>query len=104
MSCACCSPSIATEGIGRRLRGARWGLALELVGTIGAYLAKEQALILPAFAAVEAWVALGRPALDRAAVKRCIVVALPQAAVAIAYLVVRSSSCRSKLMSARRRW
>ena len=81
---------IATEGIGRRLRGARWGLALELVGTIGAYLAKEQALILPAFAAVEAWVALGRPALDRAAVKRCIVVALPQAAVAIAYLVVRS--------------
>lgn len=81
---------LATEGIGRRLRGARGGLALEILGTIGAYLAKEQALVLAAFAAVEAWVALGRPALDRAAIKRCIVVALPQAGVAVGYLVIRA--------------
>lgn len=81
---------LVAQGIARRLRGAPGGLALEVFGTFIAYTSKEQAIVLPAFAAVEAWVAAGRGAIDVAMVKRIVRVAWPQAAIAIAYFVVRS--------------
>src|SRR5262249_26994250 len=46
---------IAAQGIAWRLAGRRLGLALEIGGTAIAYLTKEQAIVLPAFALVEAW-------------------------------------------------
>src|SRR6185436_6581678 len=52
---------LASQGIARRLRGERGGLLLEFAGTLLAYTTKEQAIVLPAFAAIEAWVASGRP-------------------------------------------
>lgn len=82
---------VAAAGMARRHRGALGaGIALEVLGTIGAYMCKEQAVILPVFAAVEAWVALGRPALDRAAVRPLLRSIIPQTAVAIAYVAVRA--------------
>ncbi len=82
---------VASTGIARRLAGKRDGIALEVVATAVAYLCKEQAIVLPAFAAIEAWVAAGRPAIDSwMIVKRIIKVALPQAIVAIVYFVVRA--------------
>ncbi len=82
---------LAAAGIARRLRGARAsGLALEAVGTAGAYMCKELAVVLPMFAAVEAWVAAGRPAIDRALVRPLARAVAPQVLVAIAYLAIRS--------------
>ena len=81
---------VATIGIGRRLRGERGGLALEIGGTIAAYLCKEQAIVLPMFVAVETWVAAGRPRIDLALTKNVIVRALPQAGLALVYLAIRS--------------
>ncbi|MDB4963028.1 MAG: hypothetical protein JWP01_3027 [Myxococcales bacterium] len=80
---------VATQGMARRLRGQRGGLALEVFGTIAAYTCKEQAIVLPVFLAVEAWVYAGRPAIDRSVVVRMIRSALPQAVVAIGYLTLR---------------
>jgi hypothetical protein len=82
---------IASAGIARRLAGKHGGIALEAAGTIAAYLTKEQAIVLPCFAAVEIWVALDRPALDRAALVRMLRGAMPQAAIAAGYLAVRSA-------------
>lgn len=81
---------IAAAGVARRLRRQRGGIALEIAGTIFAYLAKETAIVLPAFVAVEAWVAAERPALDLKAARRVLVVAAPQLALALAYLAARS--------------
>lgn len=81
---------LVSHGIARRLRGAPGGLFLEVFGTLIAYTSKEQAIVLPAFAAIEAWVAADRGAIDFAMVKRILRVAWPQAVIAIAYLVVRS--------------
>ncbi len=80
---------VATQGIARRIRGERGGVLLEALGTLLAYTSKEQAIILPAFAAVEAWVAAGRPQIDRVAIGRMLRIAAPQIALAIAYLVLR---------------
>ncbi len=82
---------VATLGIARRLEGRRWGLLLEITGTLAAYLCKEQAIVLPVFAGAQAWVSAGRPAIDLAAVRRIIRIALPQTAVAMGYLVIRAS-------------
>ena len=81
---------VATTGIARRLSGRHGGILLEVLGTVLAYLSKEQAIVLPCFAAVEAWVALGRPALDRSVLISATMTALPQAVIAIAYLVIRT--------------
>ena len=82
---------VAAAGMARRHRGAlAAGLALEALGTVGAYMCKEQAVILPVFAAVEAWVALGRPPLDRAAARPLLRAIVPQTAVAIAYIAIRA--------------
>lgn len=81
---------LAGEGMARRLRGQKGGLALEIFGTILAYATKEQAIVLPAFAAVEAWVALGRPAIDLEALKKMVRAAAPQIALAAVYLVIRT--------------
>jgi hypothetical protein len=72
---------VACAGIARR------SLALQIAGTLGAYLAKETAVVLPLFAAVEAWVAADRPAFERPLLRRLARGAAPQAAVAVAYLV-----------------
>ncbi|HSN28395.1 MAG TPA: hypothetical protein VLT45_19050, partial [Kofleriaceae bacterium] len=82
---------IAAAGIARRLRGARTsGIVLEVLGTAGAYLCKELAVVLPVFAAVEAWVAAGRPAIDRALVRPLARAMAPQVIVAVAYLAIRT--------------
>lgn len=79
------------HGVARRLRGAPGGLILEVFGTLIAYTSKEQAIVLPLFVAVEAWVAADRPAIDFAMVKRIIKVAAPQAVITIAYLAIRAT-------------
>ena len=82
---------VAAAGMARRHRGAlAAGIALEALGTTGAYMCKEQAVILPVFAAVEAWVALGRPPLDRAAVRPLLRAIVPQTAIAVGYMAVRA--------------
>mgnify|MGYP000155510219 CR=1 FL=1 len=52
-------------------------IALEALATFAAYAAKEQAVVLPAFIAVERWRALGRPSAGcahrgNAARRRCL--------------------------------
>jgi hypothetical protein len=80
---------IACEGMARRLAGKRGGLALEIFATIAAYTCKEQAIVLPAFAAIEHWVAKGRPPIALRTLGRLVKSALPQLAVAILYLALR---------------
>jgi tetratricopeptide (TPR) repeat protein len=80
---------IASAGMARRLRGERYALPLEVFGSVGAYLVKETALVLPMFAVVEAWVAMNRPPLNRGVLAKLARAALPQAAVAVAYLGCR---------------
>jgi hypothetical protein len=80
---------VATIGIGRRLRGERYGIALEIVGTALAYMSKEQAIVLPVFVAVEVWVHAGRTPIDWPLFKRAVIAALPQLGVAVGYLLVR---------------
>jgi hypothetical protein len=75
---------IALQGVARRLRGDRSGIALEVAGTLLAYLSKEQAVVMPAFVAVEAW-AIER-SVDR---KNLVRGAGPHVAIALAYLVSR---------------
>lgn len=76
---------VAAAGMARRFRGQRGGIALELGGTIAAYLTKEQAVVLPLFAVVEAW-AVARGPLQIKLLRA----AVPQLAVAIAYLTARA--------------
>ncbi len=80
---------VASLGVARRLRGQRGGLALEIGGTLLAYLTKETAIVLPAFVVLETWVALDRPAIDRSFVLRALKSALPQLGVALTYLALR---------------
>ncbi len=93
---------VASLGIARRLRGDRGGIALEAIATVLAYATKELAIVLPALAMIEAWVAappeaqaadgiLGRRALDRAMVRRALRAAAPQLVVACAYLGLRAA-------------
>jgi len=81
---------VATAGVGLRLRGRRVGLAFEIVGTVLAYLTKEGAVVLPAFVALEAWVALGRPAVDLGSIRRMVRAALPQLGIALVYLAAHA--------------
>jgi len=80
---------VAMEGVARRLRGERHGLPLEVLGTALAYMVKEQAVVLPALVAVEAWVALGRPPIGRSIFTRVARTTAPQLAIAVVYLLVR---------------
>lgn len=80
---------LASQGMARRLTGRRGGIALEVFGTLIAYMSKEQAIILPMFAVIEAWVAADRPVIDRATLIRAIRFAGPQALLAMLYLVLR---------------
>jgi protein O-mannosyl-transferase len=81
---------VAVYGLARRLSGQRGGLALEVFGTAAAYMTKEQAIVLPAFVAVEAWVRAGRPSIDLRVIVGLVRVALPQAIIAIAYFGLRA--------------
>jgi hypothetical protein len=81
---------VAAEGMARRMRGQKLGLAIEIAGTVLAYLTKEQAIVLPAFAAIEAWVLLGRPAIDFDSTKKIVRSALPQLGLAVVYLAIRT--------------
>jgi protein O-mannosyl-transferase len=80
---------LASWGVARRLRREPGGAALELVGTVLAYSAKEHAIVLPAFVLVESWVAQGRPPLEFATLKRVLRAVLPQLLLALAYLAAR---------------
>jgi hypothetical protein len=82
---------VVAQGCARRLRGQKGGLALEILGTIVAYMTKEQAVTLAAFVAVETWVALGRPALDWAMLKKLGRSSAAQLAVGAAYLAIRAA-------------
>jgi hypothetical protein len=81
---------VASLGAARRLRGLRFGLALEIVGTVLAYLTKEGAVVLPAFVAIEAWIQLGRPTITRSTIRRVLLTASPQLALAVGYLALRA--------------
>jgi hypothetical protein len=81
---------VVLAGMARRMDGKRGGIALEILGTVGAYLSKEQAIVLPAFVLVELWVAWDRPPIDLAFVRRSIRPMAPQVVIAFAYLVVRA--------------
>lgn len=79
---------LALQGIALRLRGRKWGIALEVVGTVAAYLSKEHAIVLPFFATMEAYVAVGSihwPRLREALLKT----ALPQVLAALAFVAFR---------------
>jgi hypothetical protein len=83
---------LALCGIARRAAGERGGIALEVAGTLVAYLSKEVAVVLPVLALVEGWVALGRPALGREVVRdfrRVLPLVLPQIVCAVIYLALR---------------
>lgn len=80
---------LASTGVAWRLSGRRGGLALEVAGTLLAYLTKEMAIAMPAFVVVETWVALERPAIDFHFAVQALRKALPQLGLAIAYLAVR---------------
>ncbi|MEO8843543.1 MAG: hypothetical protein ABI591_09490 [Kofleriaceae bacterium] len=81
---------VASLGVARRLSGRHGGIAMEVAGTLVAYLCKEQAIVLPCFVAVEIWVAADRPVLDRSTVIRLVRGALPQLVLAIIYLAIRA--------------
>lgn len=81
---------LASYGVARRLSRRPGGLAFELLGTVVAYGSKEIAIVLPAFYAVEAWVAFGRPSLGIATLRRIFGYALPQLGISTLYLVARS--------------
>jgi len=81
---------LASQGMGRWLRRQRGGPALAVIGTVAAYACKEIAILLPAFAAIEAWVAAERPPIDRTIVLRMLRAALPQLVVAVGYLIARA--------------
>jgi len=78
----------ALQGVALRLNGHRWGLAVEIAGTLVAYLSKEHAVVLPALVAVEAWVATQTAPTGRWW-RLLAWTALPQALVAAAYLGFR---------------
>ncbi len=80
----------AAWGMSLRLGGRRVGWAVEAVATLAAYLAKEHAVVLPLFAAVEVWVARGRRPLDRAELLAMARFGAGQAVVAVAYLGLRA--------------
>jgi hypothetical protein len=80
---------LASAGAARRLRGEKHGLALEIAATALSYMIKEQAIVLGAFVGVEAWVALDRPALDRASLVKIVKATLPQFVVGAGYMIVR---------------
>jgi protein O-mannosyl-transferase len=77
----------ASAGIARRLAGERRGVALEIGGTVLAYLSKESAVTLPALAVLECLAAGRRGGLSRGATAR---VVAPQVGVAALYLVARA--------------
>ena len=82
---------VATAGVARRLRREPFGLPLEIAGTALAYLCKEQAIVLPAFVVIEAWIALDGPPLDLAFVRRALRAAAPQIVLALVYIGIRSA-------------
>jgi hypothetical protein len=81
---------VATLGFARRARGQRGGLGLEIVGTAFAYSTKEQAIVLPALYAVEAWVAMGRPAWTARVTWSALTQSAAQIAIAVGYLALRA--------------
>jgi len=80
---------VAAAGASRRFRGLRHGLTLELLGAFVAFSSKENAVVLPALIAVEAWVAKGRPSLDFGTVRAAVVRSLPHATLSAAYVAAR---------------
>ncbi len=88
-----CAVAILTASFGAalRLNGSRTkGLALEVAGTVLAYMLKEQAIVLAAFVGVETWVAMDRPAIDWRVTKKLLLAGAPQLGVALAYLGLRA--------------
>ncbi|HEX4514448.1 MAG TPA: hypothetical protein VH054_12950, partial [Polyangiaceae bacterium] len=75
---------VAIWGVAMRLEGRRSGILLEIAGASLAYLAKEQAVVLPLFVIVEAW------AVDRAwNLRTTLRAAAPHVLAALVYLAAR---------------
>jgi tetratricopeptide (TPR) repeat protein len=81
---------LATHGVSRRLAHRPGFVVFEIAGTLIAYGSKEIALVLPAFYAVEAWLALERPPLGHAAVLTIVRRSLPQLLLSGLYLGART--------------
>jgi hypothetical protein len=79
---------LASQGISARLRGSRWGVGIEGLGTAIAYLSKEAAIVLPLFAVVEAWAVERSPLIDTNR-RRVFQAAAPQLVIAVVYWVGR---------------
>ena len=84
---ACEGWAMRARGSSPRARGA--GFAVEALATLLAYTTKEQAIVIPAFIAVEAWAALGRPAIELPVARKLARAGLPQLGLAAAYLLLR---------------
>lgn len=80
---------LVCQGAARRQQRKPGGLALEIAGTLIAYGTKEQAIILPAFVAIEVWVHAERPPITRAVFVQAVRGALPQIIIAVGYLGLR---------------
>jgi hypothetical protein len=80
---------LATQGVARRLRGQPGGVLLEAAGTLLAYTSKEQAIVLPMFVMIEAWVAAGRGSINGRGGIALLRVAMPQIILAVGYLLAR---------------
>ncbi len=80
---------LALVGLALRLQGRRQGIAMEIVGTVIAYLSKEHAIVLPVLAVVEAWIAAGRPPLVEIGRPQLVAAVAPHVAVAVTYLFGR---------------
>jgi hypothetical protein len=78
---------IATLGIRVRRSRRIKGLLLQAVGIVVAFASKEQAVVLPVFAAIEIWSEEKRP-LDLACVRQVLRRSAPYLGLALAYLMV----------------
>ena len=73
-----------------RTRHFRFGVAFEIVATLGAYTCKETAIALPAFVAFEQWVEAKRPPLIGRSILPLLRSSLAHLIVAASYLTFRS--------------
>ncbi len=80
---------VVLHGVALRLRGKKMGLALEVSGTIAAYLSKETAIVLPVLVAVEVWIAQDKPRLQDVRWREAIRGVVPHVCLVLAFVAGR---------------
>lgn len=80
---------VVLHGVALRLRGKKAGLALEVLGTVAAYLSKETAIILPVLVAVEVWIYQGKPRLQAVCWREFIRSGVPHVCLVVAFVAGR---------------